>query len=197
MRLVGVVGKDIRIVDGVEAEKVPKLKDKFDFLWLDIDKLGSKEHKAVQETFGLPTATEGDYPIVVTGDSFDTVILNYYEELYMRYLFIYYSKSFLITIHRRPSSAVEEAMASLNEMLVTGNLSSESILYQLILGIVVVNDKEIRVIEESFRNFTEQLKSGDMDIHRVFFLHKRARSSSKVVSKTKDLILDISSTWLS
>lgn len=193
MRIVGVLDKDIRIVDGIGAEKVPKLKDKFDFIWLDIDRFGSKEHKIVQEVFGLPSATEGDYPIVVTGDLFDTVVLNYYEELYRRYLFIYYSKSFLITIHRRPSSAVEEAMASLNELLVTGNLSSERILYQLVLGIMTVDDTEIRSIEENFRNFTEQLKAGGVDINKLFFIYKKAKSSSKVLSKTKDLILDISS----
>jgi len=193
MRLVGVLDRDIRIVDDIDAEKVPQLKGKFDFLWLDLEKLGSKEHKVVQETFGLPAANEGDYPVAITGDSFDTVVLNYFEELYRRYLSIYYSKSFLITIHRRPSSAIEGAMASLNEMLVAGKLNSENILYQLVLGIMTVNDKELRTIEANFRNFTEQLKTGGVDINNVFFLQKKAKSSSKVISKTEDLILDISS----
>ncbi|MBN2518600.1 MAG: hypothetical protein JXB14_07145, partial [Candidatus Altiarchaeota archaeon] len=132
MKIVGVLGRDLRIVDGVTEDKIPQLKDKFDFLWLDIERLDSKEYKIAQEVFGFQAPEEGSYPIAITSEFYDTVVLNYYDNLYRRDFIVYYSKSFLITVHQGPSSAVEEAMASLNEMLVMGNLNSETILYQLV-----------------------------------------------------------------
>jgi len=189
MKLIGIAGGAFKVVDDVDPSKLIDLKGSLDFLWLDMDSANQPNTKLARDLFGIKDLQESGFPRVVFEQGYDMLILDYYERLVRKELLIYYSDFFILTVHTGPCKVCDEAVAALNELMVSGKLSSGGILFELITGVQSSINDEILLAEDTVRNLTYQIKEGGGDLNKVVALYNGVKHLNMVVSHTKDLIL--------
>ncbi len=189
MKFVGLLGGDFKIVDDLKPEQLGELKA--DFAWIDIDNPDVRTEAALKEHYGIKEILDSPPPGITKSKSYDRIVLSYYVDMSPRKLQIFVSGSFIITAHRGDDPVCEEAMAALNEMLVSGKLNADSILGQLFITVVRRHAEHLRAIRGSLRSIDSQAKSGTSDVKPFFQLSRDSREMAHVFHATKDVMGDI------
>jgi|GEM_PF-1830249 len=189
MKFVGLFNGEFKIIEDIEPEKLEGLKA--DFAWIDVDKIDSKTEMVLKRLYEVKSLSQFGFPTIIPHGAYDLVFMNYFENLTKKDLQIMMSDHFVITVHQGGDSVCDETMASLNEMLVSGNFTSEMILQGLIVTLLERHNRHLRAIQESLRNINLQMKKGLSDPTHLFQLNKDVRSMVRVFYATKSQLADI------
>ena len=188
MKLVGVAGREFKVVEDVDPEKLSDLQGSLDFIWVDMESANQRNEKLARDLFGIESLQEGGYPRGIFGKDHDFLLLDYYERLVLKELLVFYSGSFILTVHTGPCSLCDEAIASLNELMISGGLNAAGILYQILSGVLESLSGEITLSEDTVRTLTYEIKETGTDLKRIVALYNGVKRLDRVVSKTRDLI---------
>jgi len=188
MKFVGLFKGEFKILDNIDPSQLEQ--HDTDFAWIDIDRIDAKTQLALKK-LGLASVGQFGLPIIYSNPNYDFIRINYFEEQTKRELEVYMFDKYFITVHQGKDSVCEEAMASVNEMLVSGEFNAQKVLHDLFSVVIGRHELHIKTIQESLRSIELQLKKG---ISNVTYLSQLSRDSKEILlvfEGTKSQLADI------
>jgi hypothetical protein len=173
MKFIGLLGGEFKILDNVSPTELEELKS--DFSWIDIGRIDPKTELTLKSLYGIENLGNFDFPTITQQHDYDTIVIPYFEDLSLRYLKIILSTSSVITVHQGSNSVCDEAMASVNEMIVSGNFNPEAVLLELLTTVVERQAAHLHTTQDSLRTINAQLKDGLSDLSYLAQLNKSAK----------------------
>jgi hypothetical protein len=189
MKLVAMSGGEFRVLDDFDLAKLSEIK--LDFFWVDIDKEDPATTLALKSLYGVESINPPGYPLISRHYKYDLIAVDYYAELTKKELQILLADKCVITIHQGPDEVCNEVIASINEMLVSGGLNSESVLLGIFSSILRYHNQRVRVAQESLRNMDLSLKVGVTNAMSLSQLNGSLKEMSRVIYSTHSLLADI------
>ncbi len=189
MKFVGLFGGEFKILEDVSPEKISDLES--DFSWIDIDRLDPQTEVALKKKYGVKSINESGFPAITRYDGYDLVLVNYFENLSKKELQILISEKFIITLHQGADSVCDETMASLNEMLISGNFNSDMVFHGLMVTLVKRHADHLRALHASLRTMNNQLRQGLTELAYLFQLNRAANQLNRVFYANKFQLMDI------
>lgn len=190
MKYIGLTRGKFKILEDADPSQLSELSA--DFAWADIDRLDTKAEFALKELYGVDSLTQFGFPAIIQHDKYDLVIVNYYSaEQVKRELEVFVTERMVITVHQGQDRVCDEAMASVNEMMVSGGFNSGGVLESIFNGVIEKHAEHMQVMQEALRSITPQLKGGTARVDYITKLNNDSHELLRVFSDTRAQIADI------
>jgi len=189
MKFIGKVKGELKILSEVDESQLQKLLT--DFCWIDIDRIDPVTELAMKNLFGIISLNESGHPTITPHDKYDLVLLNYYYQQTKRELQVMLTSKCIITAHSGSDPACDEVTASLDQMLMSGALNIDGVLYGLFEAIVRLSVDRLRGAQEAIRTLELQMKSGITSIQHLSQLNRDFRELRRVFYETEGQMADI------
>jgi Mg2+ and Co2+ transporter CorA len=193
MKFVGISGKEFKILEDINLEKLAEIKDQFDFSWIDIDRLDQKSKKFFYEAYGIKDMDEGGLPRYEPSEDYDLIVLNYYGDHVRKEQQVFVSQKFIITAHPGNSPSCDKTLASLDELLISGSMSPERVLYEIILGVIECNEQSLRFYEQNVEQLASNSANLSTTLNKILLLARDVEELLDVLTRTQELIRDLAS----
>ncbi len=187
MKFVGLSKGEFKIFEEFDPAQLSSLKA--DFFWLDADSLDPRTLVAIKKCCGVEGLEESVSGVSRRG-KYDLLTIEYYAPAWTQ-VRVAVSEGFIITAHSGLDAVCEEAMASVNEMIVGGGLDSGSVLTYLLASALDKDAAYLKSFQMSVKGMDGSLKSGVRDLRRLANANDDARAVRRVLSSARSQAADI------
>lgn len=189
MKFIGLYKGETQMLEDVDPSKLKDMKS--DFSWIDADKIDPKTESAIQNLCGIPSLNDFNLPVIVPHGECTVIVIKYYSERVRHSVSVIVSKERVITIHPGTDAVCEEVMASVTEMLVSGDFNSGTVLRGLFAAAIEHDTEYLRSVQESLRNVEVQMRAGVTNITQIPQMMKDSGGIQRTLNETKDQISEI------
>jgi hypothetical protein len=189
MKFIGLFGGEFKILEDLEASQLEGLQP--DFAWIDVDGLDAQTDLFFKQQFSIENTSGFGFPIISSTNSYDKLSLIYYDDLSKRELLVFVLDKYIITLHSGADPICDGNMASLNEMLVSGDFNKGMVLAGLFTMVLERHKEHLKTLNEAMRKIESNLNQGIKDISHVSNFRKQTRATRDVFAETRDQIADI------
>lgn len=189
MKFVGLFNGEFKIIEDLDWPQLEKLKP--DFMWLDVNRIDPASETALKKLYGISSLTDIGFSPITPLPGYDLLRVSYFEQGSRRDFKIFASEKFVITAHEGIDAISEETMASVNEMLVSGGLNTESVLKGIFSTVIEKHATQLQNFQNITRNISLKLKEGLSDTSYITQLSESSHETQKVFYRTKAQLLDI------
>ncbi len=190
MKLFSVSKGNLQVLEDIEPDRLASAKG--DFVWADLDKIDTPTESILKELYGVEGLADLRLPAILRHDKYDLIVLNYFSEMNKRVLQILLMDDRMITLHSGADPACEEVMASVNEMLMSGGLDHESVVWGIFTAVLAKDTAHLHSLEEVMRNTDAQLRKGIRNIVRIPKLASESVALRLALYETRGQIEEIS-----
>jgi len=190
MKYIGLTKGNFKILEDADPSQLSQLSA--EFAWADMDRIDTKAELALKDLYGVESLSEFGFPAIIQHEKYDLVIVNYYTpEQVKRELEVFVTERMVITVHQGSDPVCDEAMASINEMMVSGSFNSGGVLEGIFNGVIEKHAGHMQVMQEYLRNVAPQLKKGMAKVDHITKLNNDSHELLRVFSDTRAQIADI------
>lgn len=189
MKFIGKVKGELKILSDVDESQLPGLIS--DFCWIEIDRIDPATELAMKNVFGILSLSESGHPTITQHDKYDLILLNYYHGHSKRELQVMLTNKCIITAHSGQDPVCEEVTASLDQMLMSGGLNIDAILYSIFEALVRMDVEQLRVAQEALKSLDAQMRSGVTGIAHISQLSRDFRELRRIFYDTQGQLADI------
>jgi len=189
MKVISLSSGSLEVLDDVDAASVPQLR--YDFAWIDTDKIDPAAEKAIKDLTKIGSLSNFNLPVIVPQGKCTVLVISYYEEMTRRSLKVIVSDKMVITAHAGQDSLCSEVMASVSEMLMSGDFNSGGILLALFTSAIARDTAYLKTLQDSLRNFESQRKADSEAVVQISTLINDSKSARRTLYETKEQISEI------
>jgi len=189
MKFIGLSKGGLQVLEDIDPNKFRDIKS--DFSWIDADKVDTQAMILLKDLYGISSLGNFTTPTIVAQDDYTLIVISYYFELGQRFLPVIVSDKRLMTIHPGLDPVCSEVMASINEMLVSGEFNASTILRGLFAAVIKRDTEHLQAMRNSLRNTELMMRGGVSNVAHIPKFIKESRGVSGSLQETREQIATI------
>jgi Mg2+ and Co2+ transporter CorA len=189
MKFAGTVKGNFKLIEDLTPDQLKELEP--DFMWLDVDRVDPPTETTLKEIYGIESISSFGFPSIISYGNYDLIRINYFEELSNNELLVIVSEKYVITVHQGTDSVSDEAMASVNEMMVSGGLNTGTILRNIFSTVLERHAVHLQKVQNVLHGMDQKLRAGVSDVSRLTQLNANVQETKKVFYATRDQLADL------